>query len=351
MKKKTFNRITYKERVTVENRYCSDQKSIKAIARELGRPTSTISREIAGRPRKGRGRYNADVVQRESDKNKEKQGKNSKIESNKKLRDYVVKKLKTHWSPEQIEIRLPIDYPDDAGMRISYEAIYQYIYDQFHRGGNGSLKKGCEDLRQYLPRRHKRRATKGTRKARKLERTTALPSLEKRPAVVDKKRRIGDWEDDTMVSRQSKVRIKSASERKSGIVFFEKAKDGTATSCDRVLKKRLAKLPEECRLTLTRDRGSENMNHESLSHELGMDIYFAHAYCSHERGRNENDNGLFRRLYPKQTDFATLTDEEIVAVEYLINSRPRKRLGCLNPYEFFYQETGVDLRRGVALEV
>lgn len=347
MKKKTFNRITYKERVTIENRYCTDQKSIKAIARELERPTSTISREIAGRPRKGRGRYNADVAQRDSDTNRENQGRESKLESNKKLRDYVVKKLKVHWSPEQIEIRLPIDFPDDECVRISYETIYQYIYDQFHRGGNGSLKKGCQDLRQYLPRRHKRRATKGARKAQKLERRAALPSIEDRPVTISKKTRIGDWEDDTMVSRQSSARIKSASERKSGIVFFAKTKDGTAASCDSALQKRLGELPEEYRLTLTRDRGSENMNYETLAAELGIDIYFAHAYCSHERGRNENDNGLFRRFYPKKTDFATLTDEEISAVEYLINSRPRKRLGGYTPYEIFYQETGVDLSKGL----
>jgi len=350
MKRKTFKRISYKERVIIENRYCTDLKSIKAIARELSRPTSTISREIAGRPRKGRGRYNADVTQRESDKKRGKQGRHTILSENQRLQEYIIKKLKINWSPEQIEIRLPIEYPDDDSMRISYETIYQYIYDQYYRGGNGALKPGGEDLRQYLTRRHKRRATKGAKRAQKLERRASLPSIEVRPDIVEKKTRIGDWEDDTIVSRESKTRIKSVSERKSGIVFFTKTKDGTAVSCDSALQRRLAELPEEYLITLTRDRGSENMNHEILAKTLDLDIFFAHAYCSYERGHNENDNGLFRRYYPKKTDFATLSDEEVAAVEYLINSRPRKRLGGYTPYEIFYQETGVDLSEGVALE-
>jgi transposase, IS30 family len=343
MKKKTFKRLSYKERVLIENRYCVDYKSKKAIARELKRPVSTISREIAGKPRKGRGKYNADIAQRVSDEKRGNQGRDGKLESNKQLQEYVIEKLTLGWSPEQISIRLKIEFTDDKTMRISYEAIYQYIYNQHHRGGNGTLKNGCVDLRQCLPRRHKRRATKGARKAQKMERESMLPSIEKRPSIVDKKKRIGDWEDDTLVSRQSAARIKSVSERKSGIVFFAKTKDGTVASCDEVLRKRLEALPQEYRLTLTRDRGSENMGYEELSKELGMKVFFAHPYCSYERGGNENDNGLFRRYYPKKTDFATLTNEEIVAVEYLINSRPRKRLGGLTPYEVFYQETGVAL--------
>jgi transposase, IS30 family len=125
-------------------------------------------------------------------------------------------------------------------MRISYEAIYQYVYAQVHRGGNGSVKKGGEDLRSYLPRRHTRRAKKGFRKAQKVERNAALPSIEDRPHVVDERFRIGDWEDDTMVSRASSARIKSVNERKSGIVFFGKTTDGTAIECDVVVRKKLS---------------------------------------------------------------------------------------------------------------
>lgn len=351
MKKKTFNRITYKERVTIENRYCTDLKSIKAIAKELTRPTSTISREIAGRPRTGRGKYNADVAQRASDEKRENQGRGSKLETNKILRAYVVKKLKIHWSPEQIEIRLPRDFPNDMSMRISYEAIYQYVYDQFHRGGNGSLRKGCEDLRQYLPRRHKRRTTKGARKAQKLERRAAVPSIEERPKIVEERSRIGDWEDDLLVSNASLPCVKSTNDRMSGIVFFGRTMDGTAQAGDVVLFEKLKQIPQQYRKTLTRDNGSENKEYQKVEKTLGLSVYFAHPYHSWERGSNENCNGLLRRFFPKGTDWSTISDKEISRAEYLINSRPRKRLDGLTPYEFFYQKTGVDLSEGVALEV
>jgi len=351
MKKETFNRITYKERVTIENRYCTDLKSIKAIARELKRPTSTISREIAGRHRKGRGRYNADVAQSVSDEKRAKQGRNGKLENDEKLRDYVVEKLKLGWSPEQVSIRLPRDHPHDRDLRISHEAIYQYVYDQFHRGGNGSLRKGCEDLRQHLPRRHKRRATKGARKAQKLERRAAVPSIEERPKVVEERSRIGDWEDDFLVSKASKVCIKSTNDRMSGMVFFGRTADGTAQAGDVVLFEKLKQIPQQYRKTLTRDNGSENKEYRKVEETLGLSVYFAHPYHSWERGSNENCNGLLRRFFPKGTDWDTISDKEISRAEHLINSRPRKRLDGLTPYEFFYQKTGVDLSEGVALEV
>ena len=178
--RKTFKRITYKERVTIENRYCIDKKSITAIARELARPTSAISREIEGRPRIGRGKYTADKAQQKSEDNRNKQGRKSKF-NYQPLKDYVILRLELGWSPEQIAIRLPIDYPPNKKMRISYEAIYQYIYSQIHRGGNGIIKKDCRDLRKYLARRHARRQRKGFRRAKKLERILSLPSIEKRP--------------------------------------------------------------------------------------------------------------------------------------------------------------------------
>ncbi len=259
------------------------------------------------------------------------------------MREYVISKLKIGWSPEQIQLRLPLEYPTDNRMRISYEAIYIYIYDQIHRNGNGSVKKDCEDLRIYLSRRHTRRQKKGFRKARKVEREEYLPSIEKRPKEVEKRTVLGHWEDDTLVSRQNSVRIKSVNERVSGIVFFGKTEDGTMKECDKVVLRRLATIPSKFRKTLTRDRGTENMNYREIEEKLSLSCYFAHSYCSHERGSNENVNGLLRRFFPKKTDFSKITDEELQEVEYRINSRPRKRLGGFTPYEVFYRETGVAL--------
>lgn len=339
---KTFKRINYKERVIIENRYCIDKESIRKIAKELGRPPSAISREIDGRPRIGCGKYNADRAQIKVDSKRKNQGRKSKLE-HQLLKDYVIEKLKLGWSPEQTQLRLPIDYPKDKRMRISYEAIYQFVYSQIYRGGNGTLKKNCEDLRKYLSRRHSRRQKKGFRKAQKMERESMLPSIEKRPREVERRKNIGHWEDDTLVSRQSKVRIKSVNERMSGLVFFGKTKNGTAKECDKIVLSRLKSIPVDFRKTLTRDRGTENMDYKKIEKELNLECFFAHSYCSQERGSNENLNGLLRRFFPKKTDFSKLTDEEIYQAEYLINSRPRKRHCGLTPYEVFYQKTGVAL--------
>lgn len=337
-----FHRLTYKERVIIEQRFCVDYHTMADIARELGRPTSAVSREIGGKPRKGMGRYHAERAQKLSEERRGNQGRNEKL-VHEPLRSYVVEKLKLGWSPEQVAIRLPIDHPRKKDMRISYEAIYQYIYTQVHRGGNGTVKPGCKDLRPYLARRHGRRQKKGFRTARKVERDASLPSIEVRPPIVDRRGRVGDWEDDTLVSQVSDARVKSVNERRTGIVFFGKTENGTARACDIVVRSRLARVPARYRKTLTRDRGSENREYRTLEQDLGLTIFFAHAYCSYERGSNENTNGLLRRYFPKKTDWSTVSDDELARAENLINSRPRKRLKGYTPYEAFYQATGVAL--------
>ncbi len=337
-----FKRLNFRDRIIIENRYCVDRKPLTSIAKELNRHLSTVIREIAGRPRIGRGKYSADAAQARALGSSKKQGRKSKF-GYAPLKQYVGEKLKLGWSPEQVEIRLPIDYPRDKKMRISYEAIYRNIYSQIHRGGNGAVKENCDDLRKYLPRRHTRRRKKGFRKAQKLERDSFLPSIENRPKEVDKRKIVGHWEDDTLVSKKSAQRIKSVNERVSGIVFFGKTADGTAGACDKVVISRLKSVPNDYAKTLTRDRGSENFNYKTIEKELNLSCFFAHSYCSHERGSNENTNGLFRRYFPKGTDFGKITDRRIAEVEYLINTRPRKRHCGLTPYEIFYQKTGVAL--------
>jgi IS30 family transposase len=113
---------------------------------------------------------------------------------------------------------------------------------------------------------------------------------------------------------------------------------------NRITHHRLGGLPPDLRKTLTRDRGGENMGFAELEQDLGISCYFAHSYHSWERGANENLNGLIRRYLPKGTDFRTLSDQNIARIEYLLNSRPRKRLGWKTPYEVFYELTGVALR-------
>lgn len=335
--------LTLRDRIDIEQKYMYGS-SITDIAKYIGRNKSTVSREVKGKDRTGRNKYRADIAHTKALERISKRGNLSVLSKNKKLRDYVLEKLKKRdWSPEQISGRLAEDYPKDESMRISYEAIYQYVYAQVHRGGNGNVKKGCEDLRPYLPRRHKRRAKKGFRKAQKTERNENLPSIEQRPEIVDTRSRVGDWEDDLLVSSVSKPCIKSVNERRTGVVFFGKTKDKTSVAGDSVLVDKLSTIPQEYRKTLTRDRGKENLAWEYVEETLGMEVFLAHSYCSWERGSNENCNGLLRRYFPKGTDWSKISDKEIARAEYLINTRPRKRLGWKTPAEVFYQETGVAL--------
>jgi IS30 family transposase len=341
-KRRSFARIDYQERVKIEQRYCVDYRSLADIARECKRPYSTLMREIDDAPRKGPGRYSADRAQARADEKAHKQGRHASMDYE-PLNTYVVAKLKLRWSPEQIMVRLPIDHPTDKRMRISYEAIYQYIYAQVHRAGAGGVKKGHADLRPYLRRRNRTRRTKGSRTAQKVERLAALPTIEDRPKEVEKRKVVGHWEGDTLVSRQSSARIKSANERATGIFFFTKTPDGTARACNTALVTRLTQVPPAFRKTLTQDRGTENREYETVEEALGLTCYFAHPYCSHERGSNENGNGLFRDFFPKKTDFSKVSDRDVLRVERLINSRPRKRYGGRTPYEVFFNATGVAL--------
>lgn len=178
------------ERTIIEVRY-RDGCSVRAIAKELDRHPSTISREINGKSRRGRNKYIADVAHRKALKRIKKRGNNSKIDKYSELKEYIIEKLELGWSPEQISGRMKKEYPRNKIMKISHEAIYQYIYNQFYRGGNGTLKKDCKDLRSYLPRKRKRRMKKGARTPQKVLRRENIPKIEDRPKIVKKRKEIG----------------------------------------------------------------------------------------------------------------------------------------------------------------
>lgn len=335
-----FKHFDLDERIKIEMHY-REGRSFREIARVLGkdRSASAICREVAGKPRRGTGRYQASIAHSKTCDEREKRGKRPRLK-NDLIRKYTIKKLKLGWSPEQISIRLPIDH---KGEEISHEAIYQFVYAQVHRGGNGVLRKGCEDLRPYLAYRHKRRRVKGFRRIQRTERPV-LPSIEDRPEEADKRKKIGHWEDDTMLSRKSSARLKTINERVSGLVFIKKIKNGSVEESNRAVLSRLSAIPSVYRQTLTRDRGTENFGYKEIEDVLEVSCYFAHPYCSQERGSNENLNGLIRRYFPKGTDFSKVTEEELNRVEHLLNTRPRKRLAGLNPYEVFFNKTGVALK-------
>ena len=310
--------------------------SARSIAKAIGRNHSSVSREIKKNKPPIHKLYTPRLAHQRALAYRKRRGRIERLKSA-ALREYVVFHLKQGWSPEQIANTVK----KAMGASISHEAIYQYVYAQIHRDGYGYLKPGKEDLRPYLARRRKRRMGKGFRHVCRLE-NGPLPSIDDRPEIVDLRREIGHWEDDSIVfSTTCPVRLRTTSERVSGLVLIAKARKGTMKEANRVTLKRLSVIPKEFRKTLTRDRGSENMGYRVLEQELGIRCFFAHAYHSWERGSNENANGLIRRFFPKKTDFRAVSDGEIRLVERLLNSRPRKRLGWKTPYEVFYELTGV----------
>lgn len=330
-----YHHFTIEEREEIQLGLWRDE-SIRAIARRLNRSASSISREIQKYRTFEQKRYTPRVAQATALINRSRRGRSDRLK-NVRIRSYVVSKLKDGYSPEQIAGRIRIDLP---GFSISHEAIYQYIYAQIHRFGHGLLKPGCEDLRLTLKRRHKRRTKKGMRKGERVSKPYG-PSIDERPEIVAHRSRVGDWEGDSIASKNNATGLNSLVDRKSGLLLLTKLSAKTAKATRQAVSQRLKKLPEKVRLTLTLDNGSENQDWSAIQERIHISCFFAHPYHSWERGTNENTNGLVRWYFPKGTDFSTISSEQIAYVEHSLNSRPRKRLGFRTPLEIFNQSVAL----------
>ena len=172
------------------------------------------------------------------------------------------------------------------------------------------------------------REVKGSRAKREI-----IPShvvIEHRPAIVNKKKRFGEWEADTVLDKQGTGAIVSLVERKSKLVLIRKAPAKTATDIARAMIGMLWKYRGHVH-TINTDNGSEFCMHEAVADKLKTDIYFANPYSSWERGLNENFYGLLCQYIHKGTDLRTVTDKQIVDIERASNARPRKCLGFKQP--------------------
>jgi IS30 family transposase len=305
--------------------------SIRDIAKVIGRSPSSIGREINRNKPLLRCMYTPRLAHEKALEKRKSRGRKLRLKSF-FIRRYVIDHLKIGYSPEQIAGRLHLKYKK---YKISHEAIYQYIYNQTNN--YGYLKTGYHDLRIYLKRRHKRRQKKGMRKYQRVFKHKGI-SIEERPKEVEKRKILGHWEGDSMVSMKSTVGLNTLVERKSGLVLISKIKNKTKEETSNVVITRLKDIP--CK-TLTLDNGTENFGYEKIQQELQISCYFAHPYCSGERGTNENTNGLIRYYFPKGTDFATIEEEAIQDVERALNNRPRKRLGWKTPLEVFNESVAL----------
>jgi transposase, IS30 family len=303
------------------------KKSIRYIASVLNRSPSSLTRELKRNNPLRKMRYTPRVANERALFKRTQRGRRDRLKSI-DIREYVVSKLKLRWSPEQISGRIKID----LNVNISHEAIYQFIYHQIYRDGYGYIKPDHEDLRIYLRRKRKRRQHQYSRKSQRIFKLKGI-SIEERPSIVNKRKRIGDWEGDSVESKDRKPGINTLVERKTGLVMITKLKDKSSISTALAMKERFDNVPDIFKHTVTLDNGPENRDWINIERLTSLKCFYAHPYCSGERGTNENTNGLIRDYFPKKTDFDTISKEEILRVEYCLNTRPRKRLGFKTPLE------------------
>lgn len=314
------NEFTFYERQMLEY-WLRTKQSLRDIGEAMKRAHTIISREIR-RNGTDRKKYRADVAQRLFEKRKHARHK-GKIAKNFKLKEYVVSGLEQDQSPEEIAGRLKRGLTKETnGATISYESIYQYIYNEANKH---------ERLFMLLPQRRPRRRKWGGRKHRKI-RIPERKSIKLRPEIVNKRKRYGDWESDNLEFKRTvtKGAISVQCERKSGLIRIHKVA-GKKSPSDTIdaLNKTRESIPDELFKTITFDNGFENYRHR----ELGIDTYFCKPFASWQKGSVENVNKLLRRYLPRDTKLDDLTDYDIYTIQEKLNDRPRKRLNYQTPNE------------------
>jgi IS30 family transposase len=367
--------LTFAEREEIAILH-AQQRGVREIARRLRRSPSTISRELRrnASTRSHQMSYRATTAQWHAER-RASRPKVAKLAANPALRDYVQDRLagmiarpdgghiagptvrfigRRHgrradrrwaksWSPEQISHRLRIDFPDDASMRVSHEAIYQALYVQ----GRGALRRELVTcLRTGRALRVPRARTAGRGKGF----VTPEILISERPAEVEDRAVPGHWEGDlilglnssaigTLVERSTRFTLLLHLPPMDGHGSGARTKNGPATAghgaeaVRDAITDAIGTLPERLRRSLTWDQGSEMAQHARLRIDTGVEIYFCDPHSPWQRGSNENTNGLLRQYFPKGTDLARHSRADLEAVALALNTRPRKTLDWKTPAE------------------
>ena len=327
--------MNYKH-LTEEERYQIDDLkreglSQNKIAKQMGRSASTLSRELnrnmgerGWRPRQAQLKAQERLIARGSSNAK-------KVSAD--AWQYAIKHLtEDQWSPQQIAGRAALEGLDS----ISHETIYQCILEDKKAGGN---------LYTHLRCKKKRKKRYGSARSKR----GVIPNrvdIDQRPAIVESRKRTGDWEGDTIIgSHTVGAVIASMVERKSRFTVLAKSKDKTTAAVIKSINKRMLPIADLVH-TVTLDNGREFSLHEVMAALLKASVYFAKPYHSWERGLNENTNGLIRQYFPKKIPFDSITECDLQRVAKKLNNRPRKCLGYKTPFEVFSKSCE---KRGVAL--
>lgn len=301
------------------SRAMSAGRSIRDVARQLGRAASTISREVARNG--GRQCYRAGQADHRAWQQAQRP-KSCLLATNEALRDFVSEGLQHDWSPTQISGWLKAWYENDGTMQVSPETIYRSLFIQ----ARGVLKK--ELVYHLRSGRTMRRGKSATNKGRR--QIVDAVSIRERPAEVEDRAVPGHWEGD-LIAGSNNSYVATLVERQSRFVMLVRVENKNTATVVSALTEAVKKLPEGLMATLTWDRGKEMASHKSFTIATDVQIYFCDPRSPWQRGTNENTNGLLRQYFPKGTDLSGFTQEELNEVACKLNTRPRQTLGFATP--------------------
>jgi IS30 family transposase len=296
-------------------------ESFRLIGRRLGRPASTITREVARN--KGARSYRA-VDADDRAWRRARRPKTCLLTQRPKLRDVVAAKLELNWSPEQISGWLAKLHPPGSEMRVSHETIYKSLFIQ----SRGVLAK---ELQKHLrSQRPIRRSTHNTVTGQWRSQITDAVSIHERPAEADDRAIPGHWEGDLLLGRHW-TQVATVVERTTRYAVVVQLDDRAMTTLTDGLRRTMTRLPEHLRKSLTWDRGMELADHKNVTIHTGLKVYFADPKSPWQRGTNENTNRLLRQYLPKGVSMSGLTQDDLDDIAAQLNSRPRKALGYDTP--------------------
>jgi IS30 family transposase len=318
-KGKKYSHLTLEEREEIAIALGKGMKQCE-IVDLLKRDKSTISREIKrNNSEKNNVRYRANRAQLKADERKKLSHKKQRI-PNKKLRQFIWKIIRAGYSPEIVSHMASAKNSD---WKTNHESIYQWIYIE------------CKELIPFLVKSHKKRRKRGCAKHKRCPKVPNRTMIEHRPDCINMRQSIGDWETDTIISRQSKAAVMVLVNRCSRQIILKKLIQKTANEMHKSHISSLKDLPVEYRNSITYDNGPENALHELTNEKLQTKSYFCNPYHSWEKGTVENLIGLVRRFYPKKTDWKYVTQCDLNKVMRFINNRPMKCLGFKTPQQVF----------------
>ncbi|GAA3848845.1 IS30 family transposase [Streptomyces phyllanthi] len=303
-----------------------EKATVRAIAAELGRSPSTISREIRRNRHPTNGQYRPHAAQARAMARRPRP-KPGKIGQNPELRDFIQDHLTLRWSPEQICHALRRRFADRPEMHVTHETVYQALYVQ----GRGELRR--ELTRALRTGRAMRRPHRHAAK-RQPRFSHSMVMISERPAEAADRAVPGHWEGDLIVGRNSRSAIATLVERSTRyLLLVHLPTDHSAAAVRTALTDAVQTLPPHLKRSLTWDQGCEMAAHHAFSIATDVPVYFCDPGSPWQRGSNENTNGLLRQYFPKGTDLSVHTREDLDAVAAELNSRPRKTLGWETPAE------------------